>query len=94
MGIGISFASLPPVPGIIGLKSCANTASISESLPLVTAAAILGIKASLSALDIVEFSDDLMRFLGFKSGREAFLYTMASSVSTEVAADVTIKYTL
>ena len=49
----MSLASLPPVPGISILKSCANTASMSASLPLVTAAVIFGITASLSALDII-----------------------------------------
>ena len=54
-GMGISLLSLPPVPGIINLKSGEKAASISDSLPLFVAAMHLSARASLSALvDIVD----------------------------------------
>jgi hypothetical protein len=53
--VGTPWLSLPPVPGIMNLKSGAKAASMSDSLPLLTAVMTLDRTSSLSALvDIVE----------------------------------------
>ena len=74
-GMGMSLDSLPPVPGTINLKSWAKAPSMSESLPLLTAAMTLETTASLSALvDIVE------RMVGYT--REcAFLFKYSCGLS-------------
>lgn len=60
--MGTPWLSLPPVPGIMNLKSGAKAASMSDSLPLLTAAMILDTTASLSAfVDIVEGTVVYMR---------------------------------
>jgi hypothetical protein len=69
----MSWDSLPPVPGTINLKSWAKAASISDSLPLLTAAMTLETTASLSAfVDIVE------RMIGYPRECAFFIWSCGS----------------